>query len=326
MAIEERYWRGEPIRDDERRRCAEPDGAGMRARKRFAQHFLEAGVGQQAGRGGRRDAGRCDSRDWSRAAARSRARLPRRPDGCWPLKSIAISPPISKPPRLPNVTVVTGDVLSVDLRADRRPTGSARRPAPANQFRVVGNLPYNISSPILFALLDLAAKTDGVRDAMLMLQKEVADRLVAKVGTGDYGVLTVLTGGPRRRQPGAVPAAGRVPAAAEGPFGRRSTDLSAAEGGDCRPRRCSCGWSGRMFTQRRKTLSQRPQAVWRRTRASTPVGRWRRPASTRSGGPRRSSWPKWPRWPRRASSDARKLKLCYSFRRNPPVLQALPAA
>jgi 16S rRNA (adenine1518-N6/adenine1519-N6)-dimethyltransferase len=58
---------------------------------------------------------------------------------------------------------------------------------------VVGNLPYNISSPILFALLGLAAKTGGIRDAMLMLQKEVADRLVAKVGTGDYGVLTILT-------------------------------------------------------------------------------------------------------------------------------------
>lgn len=42
-------------------------------------------------------------------------------------------------------------------------------------------------------LLDLAARTGGVRDALLMLQKEVADRLVAKVGTGEYGVLTVLT-------------------------------------------------------------------------------------------------------------------------------------
>jgi 16S rRNA (adenine1518-N6/adenine1519-N6)-dimethyltransferase len=66
-------------------------------------------------------------------------------------------------------------------------------PGSANQIRVVGNLPYNISSPILFALLELAARTHGVRDAMLMLQKEVADRLVAKVGTGEYGVLTVLT-------------------------------------------------------------------------------------------------------------------------------------
>ena len=94
---------------------------------------------------------------------------------------------------LPNVTVITGDVLSVDLVPILTKWLGAP-PSSANQIRVVGNLPYNISSPILFALLDLAAKTHGVRDAMLMLQKEVADRLVARVGTGEYGVLTVLTG------------------------------------------------------------------------------------------------------------------------------------
>lgn len=93
---------------------------------------------------------------------------------------------------LPNVTVVTGDFLSIDLLPIL--TGwLGDPPGPTNQFRVVGNLPYNISSPILFTLLDLAARTGGIRDAMLMLQKEVADRLVAKVGTGDYGVLTILT-------------------------------------------------------------------------------------------------------------------------------------
>jgi 16S rRNA (adenine1518-N6/adenine1519-N6)-dimethyltransferase len=94
---------------------------------------------------------------------------------------------------LPNVTVITGDVLSVDL-VPIITTWLGAPPGPSNQVRVVGNLPYNISSPILFTLLELAAKTQGVRDAMLMLQKEVADRLVARVGTGDYGVLTVLTG------------------------------------------------------------------------------------------------------------------------------------
>ena len=93
---------------------------------------------------------------------------------------------------LPRVTVVTGDFLSIDLLPILSDWLGAP-PGPANQFRVVGNLPYNISSPILFALLGLAAKTGGIRDAMLMLQKEVADRLVAKVGTGDYGVLTILT-------------------------------------------------------------------------------------------------------------------------------------
>jgi len=93
---------------------------------------------------------------------------------------------------IPNVTVVTKDVLSVDL-APVIAGWLGDAPGPAHQVRIVGNLPYNISSPILFALLDLAAKTDGVRDALLMLQKEVADRLIAKVGTGEYGVLTILT-------------------------------------------------------------------------------------------------------------------------------------
>lgn len=93
---------------------------------------------------------------------------------------------------LPNVTVVSKDILRVDLVPILAEWLGA--PAgPANQVRVVGNLPYNISSPILFTLLDLAAKTSGLRDALLMLQKEVADRLVARTGTGDYGVLTVLT-------------------------------------------------------------------------------------------------------------------------------------
>ena len=58
--------------------------------------------------------------------------------------------------------------------------------------RVVGNLPYNISSPILFRLLDASA-TGLLRDAIVMLQKEVADRLVASPGTRDYGVLTLTT-------------------------------------------------------------------------------------------------------------------------------------
>jgi 16S rRNA (adenine1518-N6/adenine1519-N6)-dimethyltransferase len=57
--------------------------------------------------------------------------------------------------------------------------------------RVVGNLPYNVSSPILFKLLHCASEGRLFADATLMLQKEVADRLVAGPGTGDYGVLAI---------------------------------------------------------------------------------------------------------------------------------------
>lgn len=93
---------------------------------------------------------------------------------------------------LPNVAVVTADVLDVDL-AQTLSAWLGEPLASSAGIRVVGNLPYNISSPILFRLLHLAAATGGLADAVLMLQKEVADRLVASPGTGDYGVLTILT-------------------------------------------------------------------------------------------------------------------------------------
>ncbi|HEX4917035.1 MAG TPA: 16S rRNA (adenine(1518)-N(6)/adenine(1519)-N(6))-dimethyltransferase RsmA [Limnobacter sp.] len=56
-------------------------------------------------------------------------------------------------------------------------------------MRVVGNLPYNISSPILFALLN---HVDQVQDQHFMLQKEVIDRMVANPKTPDYGRLSVM--------------------------------------------------------------------------------------------------------------------------------------
>jgi 16S rRNA (adenine1518-N6/adenine1519-N6)-dimethyltransferase len=90
---------------------------------------------------------------------------------------------------LPNVTIVEADVLTVDLAhlAAHQLGASADSPV-----RVVGNLPYNISSPILFRLL-AASRVGGLLDATLMLQREVADRLVARPGTGEYGVLTLTT-------------------------------------------------------------------------------------------------------------------------------------
>jgi 16S rRNA (adenine1518-N6/adenine1519-N6)-dimethyltransferase len=85
---------------------------------------------------------------------------------------------------LPNVTVVDGDFLEL-----------ARSALPSDpRLRVAGNLPYNVASPILFALDDWFAETGTLTDATVMLQREVADRLVAVPGTRDYGVLTVLIG------------------------------------------------------------------------------------------------------------------------------------
>ncbi len=83
-----------------------------------------------------------------------------------------------------NVRVVEGDFLDA-RRGDLGEAGGG-------VVRVAGNLPYNVASPILFKLVDW--QTGGVQltDATVMLQREVADRLLAVPGTKDYGVLTVL--------------------------------------------------------------------------------------------------------------------------------------
>jgi len=93
-----------------------------------------------------------------------------------------------------NVTVVEGNVLDVDVDwvlAGVIPGESADVLRAARPIRVIGNLPYNISSPILFKLL--AASDAGRRfsDATLMLQKEVVDRITAAPGSGDYGTLAI---------------------------------------------------------------------------------------------------------------------------------------
>jgi 16S rRNA (adenine1518-N6/adenine1519-N6)-dimethyltransferase len=83
----------------------------------------------------------------------------------------------------PNVRIVQGDFLETDLPAL---LAGERHP-----IRVVGNLPYNVSSPILFRLLREAGGGRVIGDATVMLQKEVADRLVAAPGTPEYGVLAI---------------------------------------------------------------------------------------------------------------------------------------
>ena len=90
-----------------------------------------------------------------------------------------------------HVTIVDGDFLEVTF--DR--LGALLKPdAASSPIRVAGNLPYNVASPILFKLASLYAEGAPLTDAHVMLQREVADRLVATPGTGDYGVLTVLLG------------------------------------------------------------------------------------------------------------------------------------
>ena len=79
------------------------------------------------------------------------------------------------------LTVVESDVLKVDF--------GALADAAGQPLRVVGNLPYNISTPILLALLPWAHR---IADQHFMLQKEVVDRMAARPQTGDYGRLSVM--------------------------------------------------------------------------------------------------------------------------------------
>ena len=82
----------------------------------------------------------------------------------------------------PQLTVIESDVLKVDFAQVAAQLGGRK-------LRIVGNLPYNISSPILFHLLQFV---DHVQDQHFMLQKEVVDRMVAAPSTSDYGRLSVM--------------------------------------------------------------------------------------------------------------------------------------
>jgi 16S rRNA (adenine1518-N6/adenine1519-N6)-dimethyltransferase len=183
----------------------------MRTRKRFGQHFLESAwadkvVAAIAPQPGDRfvEIGPGPGALTFRLAPRVAH-----------LTAIEVDRDIAEElrPRLPdNVDLVVADVLDVDL------VGQAEAP-----FRVAGNLPYNISTPILFRLIaaargsgaelkvraakalelgadepasppfDSASPRSGqaIIDATLMVQREVADRLEAVPGTGDYGVLSI---------------------------------------------------------------------------------------------------------------------------------------
>ncbi len=93
----------------------------------------------------------------------------------------------------PQLKVIESDVLNVDFsRADialQAPESVAKVTSTPRKLRVVGNLPYNISTPILFHLLDYV---DCIEDQHFMLQKEVIDRMVATPDSSDFSRLSVM--------------------------------------------------------------------------------------------------------------------------------------
>lgn len=170
----------------------------MRARKRFAQHFLEAAWVKKVA-----DGIRPLPTDAILEVGPGRGALTAalaQPGPTMTLIELDRDLAAELAPKLPvHVDLVTGDVLDVDLhaavdallarRADRLGAGAAGLPP---VVRVAGNLPYNISTPLIARLVALARDSGKVSDATVMVQREVADRLCGQPGGGDYGPLSIL--------------------------------------------------------------------------------------------------------------------------------------
>ena len=102
-----------------------------------------------------------------------------------PVYAIELDPPLiaglqKLAAKSPNLTIVPGDALEIDLAAI----------AAGRRIRLYGNLPYYITSPILHRLFEIAGLIDEID---ILIQLEVAVRLVATPATRDYGYLSVLT-------------------------------------------------------------------------------------------------------------------------------------
>ncbi len=148
----------------------------------------------------------------------------------------------ARTPHHPNLTVHEADALELDL---------ARVAPPPGRLRVTGNLPYNISTPLVFRLL---ATLPRIADMHLMLQKEVVDRMVSRPGTREYGRLSVMVQldceveRVLRVGPGAFSPAPRVESAVARlrPRSRAAADPACRSRLDAIVRSC--------FSRRRKTL------------------------------------------------------------------------
>jgi 16S rRNA (adenine1518-N6/adenine1519-N6)-dimethyltransferase len=86
---------------------------------------------------------------------------------------------------LPGLTITEGDALSFDFLGWAR----TKKAGGAKQIKVVGNLPYNISSPLLFHLVGAASE---INEQVFMLQDEVVERMVADAGSSEYSRLSVM--------------------------------------------------------------------------------------------------------------------------------------
>ncbi|MGC9158797.1 MAG: 16S rRNA (adenine(1518)-N(6)/adenine(1519)-N(6))-dimethyltransferase RsmA [Terracidiphilus sp.] len=158
------------------------------------------------------------------------------------------------PPAGPDrVTVIEQDVLRFDFEQAREQFGSG-----SERLIVVGNLPYGVTSPILHRL---AASHASIERAVLMVQREVADRIVARPGSRDYGLLSVTLQliGPSERLFTLPPEAFSPPPEVHSTvfrwrFAPRFAELGLAEATFLR-------FARRAFAQKRKTLANNLRAA-----------------------------------------------------------------
>ncbi|HUR35189.1 MAG TPA: 16S rRNA (adenine(1518)-N(6)/adenine(1519)-N(6))-dimethyltransferase RsmA [Vicinamibacterales bacterium] len=168
-----------------------PRPARPRARKRFGQHFLEAVWARKVVEAIHPQPGDAfiEIGPGPGAITRPLAAAAGAVVACEIDRDLAAA---LRDEQLPHVVVVEGDFLTMSIETLREALAAS---APdATSFRVAGNLPYNVASPIMFRLVELARLGLPLADATVMLQREVADRLLAQPGTADYGLLTVLLG------------------------------------------------------------------------------------------------------------------------------------
>ncbi len=153
----------------------------MRAKKRYGQHFLQGAWADKVVAAISPGAGDHFLEIGPGPGALTLRLAPR----VAHLTAVEVDPEMIaalRPILPPNVTLVQQDFLEADL-------ASVVSDSP---IRVAGNLPYNVSSPILFRLLDAHRTGRRLVDATLMLQREVAERITARPGTKDYGVLSIF--------------------------------------------------------------------------------------------------------------------------------------
>jgi 16S rRNA (adenine1518-N6/adenine1519-N6)-dimethyltransferase len=160
------------------------------ARQRLGQHFLRAGWPEQIARTirvSRQAAGRAEESPycWIEIGAGHGEMTEHLAATGAPVYAVELDAPLiarlqQLSARFSNLTVLPGDVLKTDLPAI----------AAGRRIKLYGNLPYYITSPILHHFFESAELIDEIH---VVIQAEVAFRLVARPGTRDYGYLSVLT-------------------------------------------------------------------------------------------------------------------------------------